>query len=179
MAISTYLKMIKLAGRLAAPETLFLFCLSARARSQRSLIPRGPPGEAAGSWSWQIWALETPCVPNEDSKPWCQSASEMVHAADPSLLERKTNPDYLWPGKTCWSSAVGAHSDSSVSWMCLCIAALRGKTLVTRTDICLLGTWEQRKEMSKGRESKIRFWGKFWFVFIKSCWVFIWPFCLA
>lgn len=49
MAISTYLKMIKLAGRLAAAETLFLFSLSARASSQRSLIPRGPPSEAADS----------------------------------------------------------------------------------------------------------------------------------
>lgn len=49
MAISTYLKMIKLAGRLAVAETLFLFCLSARAGSQRSLLSCGLPSEATGS----------------------------------------------------------------------------------------------------------------------------------
>lgn len=37
MAISTYLKRITLAGRLAVAETLFLFCISGRASSQRSL----------------------------------------------------------------------------------------------------------------------------------------------
>lgn len=55
---------------------------------------------------------------------------------------------------------------------CVCyVADLRGKKLVTGT-FASLGTWEQRKEMSKGKEPKIPFGGKFWFVFMKSCWVF-------
>lgn len=61
MAISTYLKMIKLAGRLAAAETLFLFCLSARAGSQRSLISR--PSQR-GRWQLKLANLSPrkPCM---------------------------------------------------------------------------------------------------------------------
>lgn len=50
-----------------------------------------------GCWQLELANLSprNPRVPNEDSKPWCQSASEMVHVAEPSLLKGKTNPDSL------------------------------------------------------------------------------------